>query len=69
MPRNFSNSHFKSSYDATARIPKISDTTARVCCVATVSPVDNEDNRSTSVIGPSSIKRGGPPPQRDPETL
>ncbi|GMN23771.1 hypothetical protein TIFTF001_040494 [Ficus carica] len=35
MPRNFSNSHFKSSYNVTARIPKISDTTARICYVAT----------------------------------
>ncbi|GMN33894.1 hypothetical protein TIFTF001_044847 [Ficus carica] len=35
MPRNFSNSHFKSSYHATARIPKISDTTPLVCYVAT----------------------------------
>ncbi|GMN47918.1 hypothetical protein TIFTF001_017080 [Ficus carica] len=32
----------KSSYNATARIPKISDTTARVCYVATVSPEDNK---------------------------
>ncbi|GMN19578.1 hypothetical protein TIFTF001_050943 [Ficus carica] len=36
MSRNSSNSHLKSSYSATARIPKISDTTARVCYVATV---------------------------------
>ncbi|GMN28180.1 hypothetical protein TIFTF001_041132, partial [Ficus carica] len=34
MLRNFSNSRFKSSYYATARIPKISDTTAGICCVA-----------------------------------
>ncbi|GMN35836.1 hypothetical protein TIFTF001_042294, partial [Ficus carica] len=35
MPRNFSNSRFKSSYHATARIPKFSDTTAGVYYVAT----------------------------------